>query len=115
VIVSGSDDQTVRVWDATTGTSIGAPLVDHSGGVWSVGVGCVGGCDVIVSGSDDGSVRAWDVTTGALVSDIIALSSVNSIVLGSGDLVRLVVGADAGVAVMPLTDFLPTPRTQVCL
>ena len=30
-IVSGSDDKTVRVWDAATGQPIGAPLTGHTG------------------------------------------------------------------------------------
>ena len=30
-LVSCSDDQTVRVWDATTGEPIGSPLAGHSG------------------------------------------------------------------------------------
>ena len=29
-LVSGSSDNTVRVWDATTGEPIGSPLTGHS-------------------------------------------------------------------------------------
>ena len=35
-IVSGSDDKTLRLWDADTGQPIGAPLTGHTGGVCSV-------------------------------------------------------------------------------
>ena len=35
-IVSGSDDKTVRLWDAATGQPIGEPLTGHTGGVNSV-------------------------------------------------------------------------------
>ena len=45
MIVSGSDDGTVRVWDAATGTPVGAPLTGHTGPVWSVAVGRVDGRD----------------------------------------------------------------------
>ena len=31
VIVSGSTDGTVRVWDAVTGDPVGAPLAGHDG------------------------------------------------------------------------------------
>ncbi len=39
VIVSGSDDQTVRIWDATTGHPIGEPLTGHTGWVTAVAQG----------------------------------------------------------------------------
>jgi WD40 repeat protein len=32
-IISGSDDMTIRVWDAETGAAIGKPL-EGSGGAW---------------------------------------------------------------------------------
>ena len=50
VIVSGSDDGTVRVWDAATGQPVGQPLTGHTGGVSAVAVGRAGDRDVIVSG-----------------------------------------------------------------
>ena len=28
-LVSGSEDETVRIWDVTTGESIGSPLTGH--------------------------------------------------------------------------------------
>ena len=64
VIVSGSDDRTVRVWDAVTGTRLGAPLAGHDGAVSAVAIGRAGDRDVIVSGSDDKTVRVWDAVTG---------------------------------------------------
>ena len=36
VAVTGSCDDTVRVWDLTTGTPIGDPLTGHTGGVGAV-------------------------------------------------------------------------------
>ena len=67
IIVSGSIDQTVRVWDAATGNLVGAPLSGHTGRVTSVAVGQVDGRAIIVSGSIDQTVRVWDAATGNLV------------------------------------------------
>ena len=46
VVVSGSGDRTVRVWDLATGTPVGEPLTGHEGGVRSVALarGRTGGC-----------------------------------------------------------------------
>ncbi|KAG6325788.1 hypothetical protein ID866_13301, partial [Astraeus odoratus] len=50
-IVSGSDDQTVRMWDADKGVQIGSPLQGHTNVVRSVAFSPDG--TRIVSGSDD--------------------------------------------------------------
>ena len=60
VIVSGSDDGTVRVWDAVTGAPAGEPQAGHDGPVRAVAIGRAGDREVIVSGSDDGTVRVWE-------------------------------------------------------
>ena len=73
-IVSGSDDNTVRLWDVATRTPIGQPLTGHESSVYSVSFSPDG--KTIVSGSGSGvgfanslgigdnTVRLWDVTTG---------------------------------------------------
>jgi WD40 repeat protein len=55
-IVSGSDDQTVRVWDAQTGTEV-QQLTGHTGPVSAVAYSPDG--TRIVSGSSDQTVRQW--------------------------------------------------------
>ena len=62
MIISGSADHTVRVWDAATGTPAGAPLTGHTNWVRAVALGQVDDRTVIISGSDDGTVRAWPLT-----------------------------------------------------
>jgi WD40 repeat protein len=61
-IVSGSSDRTVRLWDATTGQSIGQPLRGHEDEVISVAFSP--DSKQIVSGSNDATVRLWDAATG---------------------------------------------------
>ena len=61
-IVSGSDDNTVRVWDVATGACV-QTLEGHSDAVSSVSFDNTG--SRIVSGSDDKTVRVWDVAMGA--------------------------------------------------
>jgi hypothetical protein len=60
-IVSGSYDQTVRVWDAASGKQL-LVLRGHEGPVWAAGFSPDGAR--IVSGSDDKTVRVWDAASG---------------------------------------------------
>jgi WD40 repeat protein len=62
-IASISDDRTVRVWDAITGT-LRHTLTDHDGEVYSVAFSPDG--KHIASGSLDCTVGVWDTTTGTL-------------------------------------------------
>ena len=61
-IVSGSRDQTVRVWDAASGAEL-ACLRGHDNWVSSVAFDREG--RRIVSGSRDQTVRVWDAASGA--------------------------------------------------
>ncbi len=60
-LLSGGDDQTVRLWNAETGEEI-RPMLGHQGAVRAVGFspdGLYG-----VSGGDDGLVWLWDLKDG---------------------------------------------------
>ena len=72
-IVSGSDDNSVRVWDASTGVEL-KELKGHTYPVNSVGFSSDG--TRIVSGSDDRSVRVWDASTGVELKELIDRKSV---------------------------------------
>jgi WD40 repeat protein len=63
-IVSGSEDQTVRVWDATTGAEL-MTLRGHEREVGPVSFRSNG--RKLVSSSMDGTVKVWDAATGAEV------------------------------------------------
>ncbi|XP_071528819.1 F-box/WD repeat-containing protein 7-like isoform X1 [Panulirus ornatus] len=58
-IVSGSDDNTLKVWNATSGKCM-RTLTGHTGGVWSSQMSG----NLIVSGSTDRMLRVWNAETG---------------------------------------------------
>jgi len=61
-IVSGSDDNTLKVWSAMTGKCL-RTLVGHTGGVWSSQMAN----NVIVSGSTDRTLKVWNAESGTCV------------------------------------------------
>ncbi|KAJ7868391.1 WD40 repeat-like protein, partial [Mycena olivaceomarginata] len=69
-IASGSDDDTIRVWDAATGQQVGDPLAGHTSSVRSVAFSPDG--TRIASGSGDDTIRVWDAATGQQVGDPLA-------------------------------------------
>ncbi|MCW5842218.1 MAG: PD40 domain-containing protein [Caldilinea sp.] len=66
-LVAASDDNSVRVWDATTGASL-ATLTGHTAHVRTPAWSPDG--SKIASGSDDGTVRVWDAATGASLATL---------------------------------------------
>ncbi len=60
-IASGSHDQTVRVWDASSGQCLNI-LQGHTEGVMSVVFSPDG--KAVASGSYDGAIKLWDMKTG---------------------------------------------------
>ncbi|KPA10419.1 hypothetical protein MHK_009379 [Candidatus Magnetomorum sp. HK-1] len=71
-IVSGSDDNTVKIWNAETGKLIRS-LTGHSSSVRSVSFSPDG--RRIVSGSSDKTVKIWDAETGKLIRSLTGHSS----------------------------------------
>ena len=90
-IVSGSDDNTVRVWDAVTGRIINT-LTGHNGLVMSVSFSPDG--SQIVSGSYDNTVRVWDAVTGEVTNTLMGHGGPVNSVSFSPDGSRIVSGSD---------------------
>jgi WD40 repeat protein len=63
-IVSGSADNSLRLWDASSGKQLGPPLQGHTSLVSSVAFSPDG--RRIVSGSGDNTLRLWDASGGSV-------------------------------------------------
>ncbi|CCA73757.1 hypothetical protein PIIN_07712, partial [Serendipita indica DSM 11827] len=61
-IASGSNDNTIRLWDVVTGQPLGEPLRGHGGSINSVAFSIDG--SQIVSGSSGNTIQVWDTVTG---------------------------------------------------
>jgi len=66
-VVSGSQDGTLRLWDAKSGQPIGDPFKGHESSVYSVAFSPDG--LHIVSGSQDKTLRLWDARTGQPIGE----------------------------------------------
>ena len=61
ILVSGSYDGTVRLWDVASHHQIGRPLIGHDREIYSVAFSSDD--KTLASAGDDGTVRLWDVAT----------------------------------------------------
>ncbi|KAF5347519.1 hypothetical protein D9758_014514 [Tetrapyrgos nigripes] len=67
ILVSGSLDHTLRLWDVSTGIQITEPLQGHTDGVVSVAFSPDG--TKLASGSRDHTLRLWDVATATQITE----------------------------------------------
>ncbi|KAH8778279.1 WD40-repeat-containing domain protein, partial [Hyaloscypha sp. PMI_1271] len=76
LLASASDDKTVKVWDAATGT-LRQTLEGHGGRVWSVAFSH--DSELLASASDDKTVKVWDAATGTLRQTLEGYGDVRSL------------------------------------
>ncbi|KAF9460309.1 WD40-repeat-containing domain protein [Collybia nuda] len=62
MILSGSGDKTIRLWNSKSGQDIIPPITGHTGDINDVAFSLDG--KYIISGSDDNTVRIWSTETG---------------------------------------------------
>ncbi|XP_071609754.1 ribosomal RNA-processing protein 8 isoform X1 [Heliangelus exortis] len=98
-IVSGSDDNTLKVWSAVTGECV-QTLVGHTGGVWSSQMRD----SIVISGSTDRTLKVWNADTGECVHTLYGHTSTvrcmhlhgNRVVSGSRDATLRLWDIDSG-------------------
>ena len=89
-ILTGSSDETAKVWDARTGTAL-LELKGHTGVVTGVSFSPDG--TRIVTGSDDGTAKVWDAHTGTHLLDLKGHTGHVSSASFSPDGTRIVTGS----------------------
>ncbi|XP_051882419.1 F-box/WD repeat-containing protein 7-like [Pristis pectinata] len=98
-ILSGSDDNTLKVWSAITGECV-QTLVGHTGGVWSSQMRG----SIVISGSTDRTLKVWNAETGECIHTLYGHASTvrcmhlhgNKVVSGSRDATLRVWDIDTG-------------------
>ena len=66
-IISGSADETIKIWDANTGICL-KTLSGHTSTVYSLAYSPDG--TKIISGSDDATIKIWDANTGSCLKTL---------------------------------------------
>ena len=99
-VVSGSLDDSIRVWNIQTGAQL-YTLTGHSRGVNTVVVSPTG--QILASCSDDDTVKVWDLSEGALLYTLKGHTrDVNAIAIGSSGLLLASGGEDRAIKLWKL-------------
>ncbi|HEY4028693.1 MAG TPA: hypothetical protein VGO86_19860 [Candidatus Dormibacteraeota bacterium] len=70
LLASGSLDDTVRLWEVSSGRALGEPLRGHTGWVEAVAFGRLAdGRLLLASGSSDQTVRLWEASSGQALGE----------------------------------------------
>lgn len=112
VVVTGTSERSVRVWDLTSRQPIGAPL--DLGAVTAVACTILEDAPVIVAGGMDGSLRVWDLAAGRLLGTYVTdyADHVESVACVSlqGRAAALTSGRDGSIQVWDLATGRPVRK-----
>jgi WD40 repeat protein len=111
VIATGSNDNTVRLWDAAGGTPIGDPFTGHTNPVTSIAFGQLEGRPVIATGSHDRTVRLWE-TPSRRADEGCSQRSVARLVIDVAAAVLAIAFADPGQVVAGTATGLVSMRVR---
>lgn len=95
IIVSGSRDRTIRIWDVNSGLQI-RKLKGHSGPVNSV-VFSSEDIHILASGSDDCTIKLWNIKTGLLIQSLIVSEPVDLVTSLSTN--RSIMASSSGLSI----------------
>ncbi|XP_039265329.2 F-box/WD repeat-containing protein 7-like isoform X2 [Styela clava] len=112
-IVSGSDDNTLKVWSVVSGKCL-RTLTGHTGGVWASQMRK----NMIISGSTDRTLKIWNADTGNCVHTLYGHTSTvrcmalhdNIVVSGSRDATLRVWDVDTGECLHVLSGHMAAVR-----
>src|SRR5919199_1202241 len=81
-LISGSVDDTIKLWNLDTGDTIGT-IGEHSDSVTSIAdsLALTPDGQAIASGSDDNTIKLWQLSTGELLNTFIHPRGVNSVAI----------------------------------
>jgi len=96
--VTGSWDETLRIWDVQEGTLLGKPFQGHQGSVYSVAVSPDD--RRVASGGQDGTIIIWDVENKQIVFRLVKHTRDVNCVCFSPDGKRLASGSNDGTALI---------------
>jgi WD40 repeat protein len=94
-VVTASDDNTARLWNANDGKLLVDPLKGHAGEVRAVAFSPDG--TRVATASEDHTARLWDATDGKLLAILPSSGAVRSVAF-SPDGLRLATASDDGTA-----------------
>uniref|UniRef100_A0A1I7ZAG2 F-box domain-containing protein n=2 Tax=Steinernema glaseri TaxID=37863 RepID=A0A1I7ZAG2_9BILA len=114
-IITGSDDNTLKVWSASQAKCLHT-LTGHIGGVWSSQISSDG--KILISGSTDRTVKVWCMETGRLLHSLVGHTSTvrcmalngRTLVSGSRDATLRIWNIDTGVCLNTLTGHVAAVR-----
>ncbi|MEU0894925.1 caspase family protein [Streptomyces massasporeus] len=97
IVVTGSEDWTVQIWELPTCNPLGPPLTGHTRSVWTVALAELDGRPVILTGSADNTLRIWDLEHRTTLDVIHLPGPCSAVALSEDGLLACAFGNDIAV------------------